>query len=242
MDRYDQAADWAVSQLAEVGFLSMTGPFSSERFGALVETYDEAMSTACGPNFNVGSTTTRMSDLLSFDAIFDEVFLHRPLLAIASRFFEQDFKLSSFLGRTLRPDTPAQELHADLPRASEDAPLLGFILMIDPFLVDNGATRFVPGSHRWPSVPGESMADPRSVHPNEQVRCGAPGTMVVFDAAIWHGHRANVTRHPRRSIQGYFVRRNARQGFDFRSVLPDRVQARMGPAALHLLALKENPS
>jgi hypothetical protein len=239
--RDDQAVKWAVSQLAEVGFLSMPGPFSSERFGALVKSYDEAMAGACGPNFNVGSTTTRMSDLLSFNAIFDEVFLYEPLLAISGRFFEQDFKLSSFLGRSLRPNTPTQALHADLPRNSEDAPLFGFILMIDPFLVENGATRFVPGSHSWPSVPAESMADPRSLHPKEQVRCGAPGTMILFDAAIWHGHTANVTSHPRRSIQGYFVRRNARQGLDFLSVLPDRVHARMNPIARYLLALEAKP-
>ena len=235
----DQAVRWAVSQLAEVGFLSIPGPFSSERLGALIKTYDDMMAAACGPNFNFGSSTTRMSDLLSFDGIFEEVFLYEPLLAIASRFFEQEFKVSSFLGRTLRPDTPVQELHSDIPRNSEDAPLLGFILMIDPFLRENGATRFVPRSHRWPGVPAESMADTRTPHLREQVCCGASGTMVLFDASIWHGHTANVTSHPRRSIQGYFVRRNARQGVDFRSVLADRVRARLNPIARYLLALEE---
>lgn len=34
-------------------------------------------------------------------------------------------------------------------RDSADWPLVGFILMIDEFRPDNGATRFVPGSHRW---------------------------------------------------------------------------------------------
>lgn len=236
----DEVIHYAARQLAEVGFLSIAGPFSSERFSVLAKTYDEAMAAASGANFNVGSTTTRMSDLLSFDKIFDEIFLHEPLLAICTRFFEQDFKLSSFLGRTLRPHAPAQALHADLPRDSEDAPLLGFILMVDPFTADNGATRFVPGSHSWSSVPGESMVNTGSKHPQEHVSCGVPGTMVLFDAAIWHGHTANATSHPRRSIQGYFVRRNARQGSDFRSVLPDRVQARMSPLARHLLALDEN--
>jgi ectoine hydroxylase-related dioxygenase (phytanoyl-CoA dioxygenase family) len=219
----------------------MSGPFSSQRFVELVEVYDRAMAVASGPDFNVGSTTTRMSDLLSFHEVFDEVLLHEPLLAICSRFFGQDFKLSSLLGRTLRPGTPAQALHADLPRSSKDAPLLGFIFMVDPFRKDNGATRFVPQSHRWPGVPDESMADTRMQHPDEHVRCGSAGTIVLFNAAIWHGHTANVTSHQRRSIQGYFVRRDARQGFDFRSMLPEHVQVRMTPPARHLLALDRDP-
>ena len=238
--RDDESLEYAVRQLAEMGFISMRGPFSPKRLSALVETYDEVMSPGCGPNFNVGSTTTRMSNLLSFNVIFDDIFLHEPLLAICSRFFIGDFKLSSFLGRTLRPGTPAQALHADLPRDSEDALLLGFILMVDPFLRENGATRFVPSSHDWPSVPTESMVDTRAQHPNEHVRWGAAGTMIIFNAAIWHGHTANTTPHPRRSVQGYFVRRNARRGSEFRSMLPFRVPTRMSPNARHLLALDED--
>lgn len=239
LDR-DESTQFAFNDLDEAGFLSMPGPFSSQQLGELVGIYDEVMANASGPSFNVGSTTTRMSDLLSFNVIFDEVFLYEPLLAICSRFFDHECKLSSFLGRTLRPGTPAQALHADLPRNSEDAPLLGFILMIDSFRKDNGATRFVPGSHRWPGVPDQSMVDARAQHPCEHVMCGAAGTMVLFNAAIWHGHTANVTSHQPRSIQGYFVRRDARQGFDFRSNLPEHVQARMTSRARRLLALDED--
>jgi ectoine hydroxylase-related dioxygenase (phytanoyl-CoA dioxygenase family) len=217
----------------------MLGSFSSQRLHALADAYDQVMAAAYAPDFKVGSTTTRTSDLLSFGAIFDEVFLYKPLVETCSHFFRQDFKLSSLLGRTLRPETPAQGLHTDLPRTSEDAPLLGFILMIDPFREENGATRFVPGSHQWPGVPAESMEDTRAPHPGETLSCGEAGTMVLFDGAIWHGHAANVTSRERRSIQGYFIRRNVRQGFDFRSRLPDHVQERMNPLARHLLALDE---
>ncbi len=219
--------------------MRMPGPLTSERFGAFTDAYDQVMSAGCGPDFKVASTTTRMSDLLSFSAIFDQVFLHEPLLKVCSRFFGEDFRLSSLLGRTLRAGTPAQALHADLPRTSEDAPLLGFILMVDPFREENGATRFVPGSHKWPALPADSMADTRAPHPGETLACGEARTMILFDGAIWHGHTANVTSRERRSIQGYFVRRNVRQGFDFRSRLPEQVQARMTPLARHLLALDE---
>jgi ectoine hydroxylase-related dioxygenase (phytanoyl-CoA dioxygenase family) len=39
--------------------------------------------------------------------------------------------------------------------------------------------------------------------------------MIIFDAAVWHGHTANSTSKARRSIQGYFVRRGADQAMRF---------------------------
>ena len=41
-----------------------------------------------------------------------------------------------------------QALHVDVGRHAAEWPLVGFILMVDDFRPDNGATRFVPGSHR----------------------------------------------------------------------------------------------
>ena len=61
--------------------------------------------------------------------------------------------------------------------------------------------------------------------------------LILFNGAIWHGHTANVTRKPRRSIQGYFVKRSAAQAFSFRSRAAEHVQARMNSLARYLLAL-----
>ena len=229
----------ALGEFAASGFLTIPGPLTGNRFNALAEAYDTIMAAGSGPDYKIGSTTTRMSDLLSFNSVFDEVYLYRPLLEACRHLLGEAFKLSSFLARTLRAGTPAQELHADLPRDSEDAPLLGFILMIDPFREENGATRFVPGSHHWHDLPSDRVLETRIKCPGEVLGCGEPGTMILFNAAIWHGHTANSTSRPRRSIQGYFVRRNARSGFDFRNRLPDEVQTRKSALARYLLVLDQ---
>jgi hypothetical protein len=231
----------AVTVLETDGFVSIPGPLSGDQFDNLAEAYDKVMAEACGPDLKVGSSTTRMSDLLSFNSVFDEVFLYPPLLGACSHLIGEPFKLSSLLARTVRPGTPAQELHADLSRTSEDAPLFGFILSLDAFREDNGATRFVPGSHQWPDLPADRLPDLRAAHPGQILALMEPGTMILFNAAIWHGHTANVTEKPRRSIQGYFVRRSAAQGFCFRSRLAEQVQARMSSLARYLLALDERP-
>ncbi len=227
----------AVALLNMNGLLTIPGPFSGDGLRSLAEAYDRIMAEACGPDLKIGSSTTRMSDLLSFSSLFDEVFLHPPLLEACSHFIGGPFQLSSFLARTLRPGTPAQELHADLSRTSQDAPLFGFILALDAFEKENGATRFIPGSHQWPDVPTDGLPDLRAPYPGEIVALGEPGMMILFNAAIWHGHTANVTGKPRRSIQGYFVKRSAAQAFCFRSRVADHVQARMSSLARYLLAL-----
>lgn len=229
----------SLKELAETGVLTIPGPLTGHRLAELVDAYDKVMSQASGPDYKAASTTNRMSDLLRFSRIFDEVFLHKPLRQACSQVIGEPFKLSSFLGRTLRAGTPAQELHADLPRTSPDAPLLGFILMIDPFSETNGATRFVPGSHKWPNIPSDTLLDTRLPYPGEKLACDEAGSMLVFNAAIWHGHTANRSSFERRSIQGYFVRRNVTQGFDFRGRLPNEIKARMTPLARYLLAIDE---
>ena len=229
----------SVRQLIESGFVVLPGPLSGDPFNEMAAAYDEVMAVAAGPDFKVGSTTTRMSDLLTYAPVFDNVYLYPPLLEACSHIIGGPFKLSSFLARTLRGGTPAQELHADLARNSEDAPLLGFILMIDSFREVNGATRFVPTSHNWTDLPCDQLTDTRAKYPGEVLGCGERGTMIMFNGAIWHGHTANVTSDSRRSIQGYFVRRSARSGFDFRNRLRPATHSRMSPFARYLLALDD---
>jgi hypothetical protein len=229
----------SVRQLVESGFVIIPGPTSGDLFNELTAAYDRVMALASGPDFKIASATTRMSDLLSYGPVFDDIYLYPPLLEACSHIVGEPFKLSSFLARTLRGGMPAQELHTDLPRDSEDAPLLGFILMIDSFREENGATRFVPTSHNWTDLPCDRLADTRAKYSGEVLACGERGTMIIFNGAIWHGHTANVTPDARRSIQGYFVRQSARSGFDFRNRLLPAARTRMRPLARYLLVLDD---
>jgi hypothetical protein len=227
----------SVQQLMESGFVVIPGPVSSRQFPELSASYDDVMNSGAGPDFRVASTTTRMYDLVNRGPAFDDVYTHPPLLEACRRLIGEPFKLSSLLGRTLRPGSPAQELHVDLARNSTDAPMVGFILMIDPFTSQNGATRFVPSSQYWPDVPSDRLTDTRSSFPGEIAACGEAGSMTIFNGAIWHGHRANHTREQRRSIQGHFVRRDAQSGTDFSTRMRPETLRRISTFARYLLSL-----
>lgn len=235
---WQQLSKASARQLVEDGFLIIPDVLSGQVLTDLAAAYDEVMANGSGPDFKVASTTTRMFDLVNRGPAFDSIYVYQPLLEACGHVIGAPFKLSSLLGRTLRAKTPAQDLHADLPRNSEDAPMVGFIVMLDPFTADNGATRFVPGSHNWIDLPGDRISNLRSDWPGEILACGNAGSIIVFNGAIWHGHTANMTSHPRRSIQGYFVRRDAGSGINFSGRMLSETLDRISPLARYLLALQ----
>ena len=132
---------------------------------------------------------------------------------------------------------PAQELHVDVRRESPDWPLLGFILMIDEFRPENGATRFVPGSHRWSNNPEDVIPDPRSKHDDQVFACGPPGSLIAFNGSTWHGHSENISSGPRRSLQGAFIPRTGHAATDFGARMQFATRTRLSELARYVLAL-----
>lgn len=227
--------------LEDDGFVVVPGPVADGALPALAAAYDAAMDAAAAAgdaDLGVGRTTTRLHDLVNRGAAFDPVYVHPPLLEACARVVGAPFRLSAMLARTLRPGAAAQGLHADLRRDDPARPMVGFILMVDAFRPDNGATRFVPGSHRWAGLPEAVVADPGAAHAGEVLACGPAGSLIVFDASVWHGHGTNASGAPRRSIQGYLIPRGAPSGLDLRTRMRPDTLARIGPLARHVLAIE----
>jgi ectoine hydroxylase-related dioxygenase (phytanoyl-CoA dioxygenase family) len=94
------------------------------------------------------------------------------------------------------PGSTQQLIHRDevvwvhLPNPHPEVQLASVIALVD-FTADNGATRVVPGSHRWPR---ERVATPDELVPAEM----AAGSAVVYLGSTLHGGGANVTPDVRR--------------------------------------------
>jgi hypothetical protein len=227
----------AASELEARGFVVLPGMVAPGSMERLAAAYTEAVTSATGDDLRVGSTSTKVSDFVNRGAAFDNPYVFPPLLEACWQVIGGPFKLSSLHARTLRPGACAQELHVDVPRNSADWPLLGFILMVDDFQNDNGTTRFVPGSHRWSGTPEDAMADVRAAHEGEVLACGAAGSLLVFNGSVWHGHTANTSNAPRRSIQGAFIPRGGRAATDFAARMQPETRARLSSLAHTVLAL-----
>ena len=217
------------------GFVVLPGPFSTAELVRVQAAYDSACSLASPQDMRIGRASTRVSDLVNRGGEFDAIYTWGPVLDAARRVIGGPFRLSALHARTLHPRAPAQELHVDVPRTSDAWPMLGIILMVDEFRPDNGATRFVPGSHRWTALPEDALADRIAPYPGEIPACGPAGSTILFDASTWHGHTANMSSAGRRSVQGTFIPRTGRPATDFVSRMAPGTLARLSAIAREVI-------
>lgn len=111
--------------------------------------------------------------------------------------------------------------------------------MLDDFTRENGATRMVPGSHRWGTRPQEVLQDPLAPHPQEVLLTGKAGSIAVMNAHMWHGGTANRTTAPRLAMHAFYCRRDKPQQQYQKQLLRPEVQARLTGEVRDILALDD---
>jgi len=219
------------------GYLLLRGVVERAWLGELRAALEAALASP-PPDAEVAHKTgTRHADGLPWKGeAFDGVWTHPAALAAAYHVLGRPFQLLFLGGRDPRPGFGQQALHGDwLPRVpGEPFHALTAIWMLDDFTVANGATRLVPGSHRIPRPLPMAMRDPAARHPEQRVVEAEAGSVLVFNAHLWHSGRQNRSEGPRRALQCQYVGRDvARPG----APPPGEPPARWSPAARALLGL-----
>src|SRR5215471_16023837 len=223
--------------LREDGFVIIPGPVASDRFSEFADAYDSAVVGAMPEDISVGSSTTRVQDFVNRRKEFDALYVYEPILEACCRIIGQLFKLSTMHARTVRSYTSSQNLHVDFRRDENGWPMVGFILMVDDFRIDNGATRFVPGSHKWTAPPEDFPDGVSAASQAELLACGPAGSVIVYNGSVLHGHSANRTNKPRRSIQGTYIRRDAEAAVNQASRIKPETLSRISELAKYVLGL-----
>jgi ectoine hydroxylase-related dioxygenase (phytanoyl-CoA dioxygenase family) len=170
---------------------------------------DEALFNPVMKAFH-GAFTKQVAGMPGISRTFaTDVMCHPLLLAICDRILLPScarYQLN--LGHLLQrgPGAEEQWLHrdeavwSDVPRPHPELQLATVIAFVD-FTRDNGATRVVPGSHRWPDrqlLPAEQMmlAPPA---PEQIAFAEMPaGSAVIYSGGTIHAGGANRTSTPRR--------------------------------------------
>jgi ectoine hydroxylase-related dioxygenase (phytanoyl-CoA dioxygenase family) len=223
-------------QLVDEGFAIIDGPYQPSELNHLSQAYDDGLAMADPADVRV-SSSTRAWDIVSRTPEFERVYTYAPLLQAARIVVGERFKLSATCFRSLNPRASAQSLHVDVQFQEDGWPILGFILMVDAFSSETGATRFVRGSHERQYEPNGLSVDATRQTDAETLACGPAGAMIIFNGSTWHGHSCNVTERQRRSIQGHFVPCHSRTVIDYGPRLDAKSLARIGTLGKQVLGL-----
>jgi ectoine hydroxylase-related dioxygenase (phytanoyl-CoA dioxygenase family) len=185
-------------RLMDDGYVVVSGLMSDQDVQVARADLDRVLEeTKTGRNAFEGYSTQRVYALFAKTRTFDGVAIHPLLLDVLDRVLGH-YQLSAPVGIRIGPGEKAQILHCDdvvYPIPKPHPPVVvNTMWPLDPFTEENGATRFVPGSHRWDPDRHPTDADP--------VCAGTmmPGSAMFYLGSLWHGGGANQTSQPRLGV------------------------------------------
>jgi ectoine hydroxylase-related dioxygenase (phytanoyl-CoA dioxygenase family) len=107
--------------------------------------------------------------------------------------------------------------HRDLPYQHfvSSRPLaINALFCLDPFTIENGATRVLPASHRQEAFPSDRFIEA------EAATISAPaGSFIILDCMTFHSGGVNLTDRPRRAVNHVYSIPLLRQQIDMPSAL-----------------------
>jgi hypothetical protein len=188
--------------LLEEGVLIVEGAIRPHMLSCLKAELDPWFTRAhAGEGMFLGRGTKRFSALFAKAPMSKLLALDPLALSLADRVLKQsgacdayEINLTQAIG--IEPGEPNQLLHRDddiwpIPHSGEV--MLNTIWTLDDFTEENGATRLIPGSHKWPRD--------RHPEPGDATYAEAPaGSVLFFLGSMLHGGSANHSRATRHGI------------------------------------------
>lgn len=157
-----------------------------------------------------GHKTRRIYSVIEKTLAMNFLIEHPLILALLDRILQPSYLMSQAQAINVLPGEVAQPLHHDdgfypiaRPRAAFSA---ATIWAIDDFSAENGATTFIPDSHKWGSEhPGDGSDF------NLQSAVMPAGSVLFFLGTLWHGAGPNNSELPRMAATVQYCEPWARQ-------------------------------
>lgn len=186
--------------LFEEGYLIIEGAIQAHILSCLKAELQPWFARArVGEGVFLGRGTKRFSALFAKSAMTKLLALDPLMLSLADKVLKasgacESYEINLTQAIGIEPGEPAQILHRDddiWPISHEGEVMLNAIWMLDDFTEENGATRLIPRSHKWPRI--------QHPEPGDALYAEAPaGSLVVFLGSTLHGggaNRSQATRH-----------------------------------------------
>ncbi|KAH6893532.1 phytanoyl-CoA dioxygenase [Thelonectria olida] len=185
-----------VEQVLKDGFVVIPNVFpEAEALEAIAE-IDRLHGDAPKPGHNSfdGFKTNRIFSLLGKTRVFDKFCLLSQVLALNDFFLDKDYLIYIMETIVINPGEKNQVLHHDdsvtrMPRPRPPV-TAAIMVVLDDYTELNGATRIIPGSHKWGSD--------RLGEEHEAIPAVCPrGSIIYFLGTTWHSGGANRSTKPR---------------------------------------------
>ncbi len=231
-------ADDLIARIETDGYAILEDAIEPSVVDALVSALTElevGLAITPGDNTFEGRATTRVYNLLAHGGPWLDVPLHPVVLPAAEAVLGGEILISTVSSIAIAPGETAQPIHADdqvLPLGRPHVPTVcNSMWALTDFTEANGATRIVPGSHRFDHAP-DFGSDYDSI-PAEMSR----GSILVWTGSLWHGGGANTTDQTRIGIAMNYCAGWIRQQENQQLGIPADVMAEFSPELRSLCGL-----
>ncbi|KAH7144591.1 phytanoyl-CoA dioxygenase [Dactylonectria estremocensis] len=185
-----------VEQVQKDGYVVIPNVFTEAQALAAIAEIDRLHGDApkVGRDAFDGFKTNRIFSLLGKTRVFDKFCLLPQVLALNEFFLDEDYLIYIMETIVINPGEKNQVLHHDdsvtrLPRPRPPV-TAAIMVVLDDYTELNGATRIIPGSHKWGSD--------RLGEDHEAISAVCPrGSVVYFLGTTWHSGGANRSSKPR---------------------------------------------
>lgn len=209
-----------------------------ERLWAAADEYARRGHATYMQGLDPNAANVRVFDLLDIDPVFRDLIRRPVAMDLVRGLLGPDSMISNFTANIARPGSRSMSLHSDQALVVPEPWLAPWSINIIWCLTDvyeaNGATLYIPGSHRVTRL-AELGPDPASrLRPFE----AEAGSIIAMDGRVWHTSGANVTADEDRALLfGYYSRGFLRPQVNWNAVLSPAVQAGLDTEFRQLLGL-----
>ncbi len=233
-------------QLLADGWCMVPGALSAaeadhvlERLWASAEEYRRRGRDTHIHGLDPNAANVRVFELLDIDPVFRDLIRAPLALDLVETLLGPDFLISNFTANIARPGAKSMSLHSDqalvVPEPWLEPWSINIIWCLTDVTFENGATLFVPGSHKVERL-ADLGADPGARLRPFEARKGA---VIAMDGRVWHTSGANITESDERALLfGYYARAFLRPQANWNAVLSTRLQDELDPAFRRLLGLE----